>query len=148
MSALFENFKRCIAEHLQAESVILVDDEKTNDLICSSFPFAGSKIDWEKVPGSIEEEAGYETFVRDCLGFFQRAVSNNDISQDDSVLVMGDNQMNNLAVATAIGTLEQILEDLLDIPQHTYIVAQNGDWCMTFTMEGDMTFGRSCRKDF
>ena len=145
MNAPFEKFKQRIAEHLQAGTVVLVDDESTNDLICSSFPFAGSKIDWENVPGAIDEEAGYETFVRDCLGFFQRVVSNNDISEEDPVLVMGDNQMNDLAVTTSIRTLGQILEEILDIPQHTYIAAKNGKWCMMFTMEGNMTFGHSCK---
>jgi hypothetical protein len=114
------------------------------DLIERNFPFVGSKIDWVQVPGAIIISARAQFFVSDCLEFLQEQLTANNISPSASVAVVGDSAMD-FAIATKAQYLPALMANVFDLPQHTYVVATSGEWCMAFTMEGEVAFGRSCK---
>lgn len=104
------------------------------------FPFIGSKIDWNSVPGSIakrfssgDELVQRKSFLEDCLC---------DEEATLSIAIVGDGIMH-FGIETSLSNIGCCLDDVLELPQHTYITTPLCEWCMVFTTEGDMCFGNA-----
>ena len=121
---------------------LLQDESPFIELIEKNFPFVGSQIAWSKVPGAVTKQVDAQSFVKECIEFLEEQLKDAEISPSTNVVVLGDGAMDQ-AIATKVETLEAIMKDVLELPQHTYLIALNGEWCMTFTMEGYADFGRS-----
>lgn len=147
MSRTPSDYLRAAIEPLiLAGSVELLQDERPFiDLIEKNFPFVGSKIDWDRVPGAVTKKLNAQSFVSECLEFLKDRLKQTAISQSAKVVVLGDSAMEQ-AVATHAGMLETLMPEVLELPQHTYVIALGGEWCMTFTMEGYADFGYSCKE--
>ena len=118
-------------------------------LLEKRFPVCGSKIDWEEVPGSVVRNTGTddsEVHFDECEAFAAATWQAEDISRDQTVVVIGDSSMN-VALVMSIGTLTACLREILRMPQHTYILPKDASWVMVFTMEGDLCFGYAPRND-
>ena len=103
----------------------------------SAFPIARSKIDWNKVPGSIylaSKGAKRENFQR----FFHENMER--MGLDTTALYLSDAALS-FAIAGTVRSLGQSLHSILENPEHHYFVASDFSWCMALTMEGDMNFG-------
>lgn len=111
--------------------------------LASVFPVCGSKIDWEEVPGSIGEvvvERANE--AREFAKFFETMMTKNRIH--DEIIYIGDG----LTDTAYIGLYEAMkphLSELFSIPQHHYFIAKDFSWCMVFSFEGSMDFGKAVR---
>lgn len=139
----YENLLLAISPLIQSGKVLLLGDEELCvGVIEKSFPFVGAKIDWSQIPGAVIKVANEQDFVTECLEFLRFQIGNEGISPLAHVFIIGDSAMEK-AMATQVRFLEALLMEVLELPQHTYIVSLNGEWCMTFTMEGDMAFGYS-----
>lgn len=107
--------------------------------IRSRLPFSGSKIAWSKmrnvlskrVPGGDLVQQGIRDFVGEALGF---------LPVNAGLMVVGDSAMTEALIMTK-ETLMDVAGHLFDLPQHTYIVNPEVDWCLVFSMEGWMDFG-------
>ena len=133
-----------LAELIDRGSILIDKDERLYiELIDQNFPFAGSKIDWSAVDGSIFEQASHETFVSDCKCFVKRVLELelNEVASDVRVAMVGDGVMD-LVLITEIRLLEKVLEQVLEFPQHIYLIPLDANWCFSFTMEGNMAFGQ------
>lgn len=103
------------------------------------YPAIGSKIDWGQVPRSIERSEENEALqAEECADFFDEMVQKFHLSGD--VIYVGDSATD-IALAGSLGYVRAVLCNILTIPQHHYLIAQDYSWCMCFTMEGDMGFG-------
>ncbi|WP_322026160.1 hypothetical protein [Burkholderia sp. BCC1977] len=103
------------------------------------YPAAGSKIDWNRVPGSVGRvEVKDDLQAERFADFFDEMAAEFALSGD--VIYVGDSSTD-FALEGAITTIRKILPELLSVPQHHYIVGLGCSWCMCLTMEGDMDFG-------
>ncbi len=99
----------------------------------------GSKIDWGKVPESIQAyESDENQFNAACLEFFAMIVQK--FSLDGSLIYVGDGNTD-FAISCSVEKMKTVLGVLLEVPQHHYLIGENFDWCFCFSFEGDMSFG-------
>jgi len=110
----------------------------------TSFPTFGSKIDWEEVPGSVEENVKDDEYIESCLKFFTRICAEYGIK--GRVVLVGDSALS-CALIMSVEVLKRCIKNVLEIPQHHYIFPKDFSWCISFTMEGDMTFGFKPKKE-
>jgi len=111
------------------------------ELLKNTYPVSGSKIDWKRVPGAIEDcEAGDAEERSRFVEFFDEMCAR--FGLNGLVLYVGDGLLE-FALAASIVDMRQALPVLLEIPQHHYFVGPNASWCMCMTMEGDIAFGRA-----
>ncbi|MCM8531299.1 MAG: hypothetical protein NE330_09085 [Lentisphaeraceae bacterium] len=130
-------------ENMICKGFIQVKDEEFYiSIIEENFPFTGSKIAWSKVTGAVSERFSNKSFSKESINFSIGLLSDNCIGNDEGIVIVGDNLMNN-AYQTKVRYLEQVLEEVLDIPQHIYVISENGRWCMVFSLEGYVDFGFS-----
>ncbi|WP_428989917.1 hypothetical protein [Methylocapsa aurea] len=107
--------------------------------LMTAYPATGSKIDWNRVPDSIERsEEDQALHVEQFIAFFDEMVRRVGLAGD--VVYVGDSATD-FALAGPIENMREALPDLLTVPQHHYLIGPGSSWCMCFTMEGDMGFG-------
>ena len=106
--------------------------------LTKAYPASGSKIDWGRVPGSIERVEEGALQVEQFAKFFDEVVQKFRLSGD--VVYVGDSATD-FALTGSLECMREVLPELLAIPQHHYLVGPDSSWCACFTMEGDMGFG-------
>lgn len=107
--------------------------------LMKTYPASGSKIDWNRVPGSIERIEEEETLqVEQFTAFFDEIVQKVGLAGD--AFYVGDSATD-FALTGSLECMREVLPELLAIPQHHYLVGPEFSWCLCFTMEGDMGFG-------
>lgn len=116
------------------------DDKKYFDAIWQFFPFVGSKIDWLQVPHSFYEQIDRDNYHQSIHGFLDQIIDKTNVLENDLVVILGDSVLD-VAITMPVSVLSEYLDDIVRLPQHTYIVPQNLSWCATYTMEGFMDFG-------
>lgn len=102
------------------------------------FPLGGSKINWDQVPDSIVDTASNKNDVTEWVNFFNAIVEKKDLS---GKLVYINDSAIECVLTMSVEILRQCIKQILEYPDHHYFIGENYAWCMTFTMEGDMTFG-------
>ena len=109
-----------------------------------NFPVLGSKIDWDKIPGSIIDfEKCKEMQEKRFCKFFDDVRAKFSLSGD--VIYVGDSATD-FSLLGSIDTIRRHLPDLLEVPQHHYFVGVGCSWCICLTMEGDMGCGMAVRR--
>lgn len=108
------------------------------------YPFSGSTIDWDKVPGSVivdKVHAPRDEVLDEFERWFREQVQVRRLS--GRVCVVGDDASS----AVVLGDIDAVVEyarRLVDMPQHTYIHDYpHADWMVSLTMSGWMAFGYS-----
>jgi hypothetical protein len=112
-------------------------------LLEKRFPVQGSKIDWEKVPTAKVRRghaADSERYLHDAVLFTHEVLESEQLDRECQVIAMGDSAMEK-ALRMPLSTLVLCLRHILEMPQHTYVLAPDAAWCLVFTMEGDLCFG-------
>ncbi len=107
------------------------------------YPVIGSKIAWSQVVGAVVESAAIndgDAYLAAAESFVDRSRAIHRLSDKEEVVVVGDSAMDG-ALRMSLESLRRCLGVVLGMPQHTYVLAQNADWCFVFTMEGDLCFG-------
>jgi hypothetical protein len=107
--------------------------------LAECYPVAGSKIQWSKVPDSIELSEKSDDLQQTAFSdFFGKIVARYGLN--GQAIYMGDSAIN-FSLLSSVEEFARHLGALLSIPQHHYFVAADYSWCMVFTLEGDMSFG-------
>jgi len=107
--------------------------------LAKAYPASGSKIDWGRVPGSIERVEEEEALQAEQFAkFLDEVIQKFRLSGD--VVYVGDSATD-FALAGSLECMRKVLPELLAVPQHHYLVGPDSSWCVCFTMEGDMGFG-------
>jgi hypothetical protein len=107
--------------------------------LAKTYPVYGSKIDWGRVPSSverIEEEVGVQ--IEQFIKFFDEMAEKFCLSGD--VVYVGDSATD-FALKGEVKFIRKALPEILTVPQHHYFIGPNSSWVICFTMEGDMGFG-------
>ena len=120
--------------------IVVSDENRIIQAINNSFPFVGSGIDWKNVPGSIQEESSVDDYFSFARSFLEKAADRIGLEETDVVVVVGDSAMG-VALSLTIEDLRKYLDEILLMPQHTYIVSPDVRWCICFRMEGYVGFG-------
>lgn len=102
------------------------------------FPLGGSKINWDQVTDSIVVTASNKNDVTEWVDFFYETIDEKGLSGN---LVYINDSAIDCALTMPVETLKQCIKQILEYPDHHYLIGEKYTWCMTFTMEGDMTFG-------
>ena len=63
------------------------------------------------------------------------------IGDEDRVIVFGD--VSRVALHMSVGTLFDCSEVIFLSPQHVYVIPSSGEWCLNYTMEDQVWFGRA-----
>ena len=107
--------------------------------LIKAYPASGSKIDWDRVPGSVERVEEEESLqAEQFTAFFDEIVQKFRLAGD--VVYVGDSATD-FALTGSLECMREVLPELLAIPQHHYMIGPESSWCLCFTMEGDMGFG-------
>lgn len=107
--------------------------------LMDAYPLSGSKVDWTRVPESIEQiEENSSLQVERFLTFFDEIVQRFGLA--GSVVYVGDSATD-FALEAQLTYMKEALPELLTVPQHHYLIGAESAWCMCFTMEGAMGFG-------
>ena len=128
-----------LKEFISSGKIIVEDDsDKYFWELGQSYPTFGSKIDWGKIENSVVKDETEEGCDEQFVSFFKIVSLENQFKGE--CIVIGDSAVNK-ALRMDINTLESVLLSIVKIPQHHYILARDFSWCMTYTMEREMTFG-------
>lgn len=123
---------------------VITDIDPIIDVITDRYPFCGSTIGWEQVPGSIVLDMRHATRV-DVLDTFEQWFRNQVQTRGlaGTVCVVGDDAES----VAFLGDLDAVVEyarRLVDSPQHMYIHDYpHADWMFSLVMSGWMAFGYS-----
>lgn len=131
-----------LAAEIHAGSIEIVQDSSAYfSKLAECYPVLGSKIQWSKVPESIEQsEKSADLQLAAFSVFFEKMVSLHNLS--GRVIYMGDSAIS-FSLISFVEKFAKHLNTLLSIPQHSYFVAADYSWCIAFALEGDMSFGHA-----
>jgi len=102
------------------------------------YPTCGSKIDWRRLVGVVEDRAWrLDLHSRQFQQFFHAVVSKFELPGEP--IYLGDG-LTDFSLHAPIRKFTELLRAIFEVPHHHYFVGQGLDWCMCFTMEGDMNF--------
>ena len=113
--------------------------EQFFEKISRAFPASGSKIDWSRVPNSIQRcasDEGDQLII--YAAFFDEIGRKFQLSGE--VVYVGDSATD-FSLTGELNFLRGALPSIFSVPQHHYFIEPEAAWCMCFTMEGDMAFG-------
>ena len=128
-----------LAVSLETRELRLIhDDGPLFQALQDKFPVAGSKINWSSVPGAVNGKAGHDELADRLVFFREHALS---LGAESRAYYLSDGALD-FAVLGNMGALYRHLPQLLENPQHHYFTPEDFAWCIAFTMEGDMHFGR------
>jgi len=103
------------------------------------YPTNGSKIDWARVPDSIERVENEDALQAEQFAkFFDEVIQKFRLSGE--VVYIGDSATD-FALIGSLECMSEALSKLLAVPQHHYLIGSDFSWCICFTMEGNMGFG-------
>ncbi len=116
------------------------------DQIQISFPFVGSQISWNQTHGHCsskwnrddEEDSLCEAANRVC----GKVIDMNLVEMDEELVILGDSAID-IGIMISWANFVSCLDIFSDLPQHTYVVAQDLRWCLTISLEGYVDWGLS-----
>lgn len=143
-----EQLLAILSEHIVSGQVTASTEDAeyyTKELIqgfSPYFPYEGASIYQDGNPNP-DPYFPYFEFARK---FFEQVVKEVGLNETDFLVVVGDNAMD-VALSLPLELVRRYLDDLLNMPQHAYIVPRDVAWCLCYRMEGDMGFGFNTTKN-
>lgn len=110
-----------------------VDGRPVEEWVNRHLPFVGTAVDWSRVRATrrhwlVDSEDDLPAVVNDLFAA---------LPVSDGVVHVGDS-LSPCAVRIPQGQLRNVLPRLLEVPEHHYLVADDGTWCAVFRLEGDV----------
>jgi hypothetical protein len=117
------------------------DDSSVVRRLEEAFPFVGSRVSWDALPGHL---AARETRPdhADFRKFFEARRS--ELGGDRTAYYLSDNLLD-CTLRGSLFSFERHMDAILSIPAHHYFIANDFRWCIAYTMEGDIDFAWSNR---
>lgn len=129
-----------------------LENQKYFDLLESKYPIGLNRIDWRGVrdhrvvdvfPAEGTEMSGAEqerelAEYRDVLVDWFNSYG---IDSQDPVIWIGTS--GNLSLHMTIGSLLECYPIIFTYAQHSYVLPVTGEWCLNYTMEGQLFLGKS-----
>jgi hypothetical protein len=122
-------------------------DSDSFSKLTGKFPTGISGILWDRVfdhrlHASPQPKLPIEMYlpiIKRVLGQF---AIDAEIGPDDVVHVVGDG-VTNVTLTMPLSLLWPYLPDVLSLPQATFIIKNDYEWCFCYTFEDDMYYGKS-----
>lgn len=130
-------------------------DAETNNyfrLLGNKYPIGVNRIDWRGVRPHLAFDVfpiarevitgeGKEKTLAECRNILLSWFNSNLIDLQERVVWIGDDS--NVSLHTTIETLLEFYPLLFSWPQHSYVLPLTGQWCLNYTMEGQLFFGKA-----
>lgn len=128
------------------------ESDKHYQLLGSKYPIGVNRIDWRGVrehqafdvlPHEIEAMTADEHKKRlaECRNVVLEWFRSSDIELLDWVVWTGDTT--NVSLHMTVQTLLELYPHLFSCLQHHYVLPLTGEWCLNYTIEGQLFFGRA-----
>ena len=105
------------------------------------FPTVGSRIDWSRIKPLVSDRVSSpESYLVDALAFAERVVGEQALSGQSTYLSDGDI---GFCLHGDLKEMIKYLGPLLETAGHNYLVSKGGNWCIAFSMEGDLDLIRT-----
>lgn len=112
--------------------------------LADTYPIQGSDIDWAALKITEQQYAAFsDEQLTAFIHFFNSMQKKYGLSAN--VYWVGDSAVD-FAIFGNIALMVGVLDKLLSIPQHHYLIAADFKWCMSFRFEGHMFFGYNDQK--
>lgn len=106
-----------------------------------AFRFEGSRIRWDLARGHIStHEAEHDSIV--FHEFFKDRCR--ELGNGQTAIYLNDDLIE-CALSASLFVFQRHLNGIISIPAHHYFVAEDFEWCIAYTMEGDIDFGWSAQ---
>ena len=106
--------------------------------ISECYPLYGAKIDWRRLASCFEDRtSNLHRHPQRFEEFFHNVILRFRLEGD--ITYVGDG-LTDFSLHGPIEKFDRLLGAIFDVPQHHYFLGRDLDWCMCFTMEGDMNF--------
>ncbi len=128
-----DEIRHQVAEKLGDKIRILEYDAPFVARIEARFPFEGSKIDWDRVPGALVCGRERRGSNRSSLEAAQEFLAGHESTE--LLYFVGDGLMDGV-ITSELECFLEVLTALLEWPQHIYVIPENADWCLAFYTEG------------
>ena len=128
-------------------SIIKLNVDRYFELIELNFPMGLNRINWEEVENHRTIEVNLKDELNskfEILNFFQELKRESIVNESDNIFVFGDGSIENV-YKMPFYVLEENVMEFFTLPQHTYIINENADWCINYTFEDDLFFGFSSK---
>lgn len=136
---LDEYVREQLSELLATGEVTLVDeDEPYYTKLASRFPWRFGRIAWDEAGVCISEHCTDELVLE---RFFSRVRSEIGYALVDPLIILGDNMY--FGVMTQWRSIVLVLGSITSLPQHLYVVPPDVSWCVNYTFEDDLYYGRA-----
>ncbi len=133
-----------IGFEIERKEVIIVDEiEQYADLILNNYPQGLNRIDWnENNLVLIKEEAYSEEFWKKVIKKKLSEICKVYNLGNSEFVVLGDNLINK-AYKMTFNVFLEIFWSFFSIPQHTYVISDDGSFCINYTFEDELYFGKA-----
>jgi hypothetical protein len=147
---LFTYIKDRLARQINSGEVrVIVDTNEWYDRLARAFPTGINRIAWEQVASKKHVEvfsgarATSSDEVEEMLATHREMIARwfieMGIEQNSEVVWVGDDSDCGLRMSLRMFLSHFPL--LFSMPQHSYVLSDRGDWCLNYTMEGELFFG-------
>ncbi len=155
MCGFGSEYRDALCEVLGGDLRVMEQDAPWIELLRSRFPF-GCRVEWERVPGvkllaappdrvrfgsGGDSPFSLEKHADAIRGFIRQQTSEHGIAPDVEVVILCDGVP--FALAMEVRHVILTCEVLFGYPQHVYVIPQDAEWCLNYTMEDDLYFGFS-----
>ncbi len=134
---------------------VIADHRPWFDGVSDMYPFDRNRIDWRRtadmvtcdvVPvDAVMADEELQVLLEEHCDLVALWFQNRGISQRQRVVWLGDGS--DLVLGMELCTFMKCFAFLLSWPQHCYVVPLNRTWCLNYTMEGQLFFGRPKREE-
>lgn len=124
---------------------VVLDGEKYYELLEKRFPIGLNRIEWTKIDQYRSKEIDFgnrEIAKTEVLNFIFNVVKIADVKEGDEVVVLSDDALNN-TYKMKFSVLLDCIDEIFFLPQHTYVLPLDANWCLNYTFENDLYFGFS-----
>jgi hypothetical protein len=140
-------------ESLLRERLRKAEGTRLSRVLMANFPCTAGRVDWRKARDVLERPApparahganisseGFQTsaYVAEVVSFFNECVLRHGIA-DEWVAFVGDSMDTEYEVA--LSAAPELLAIVAEVPDHKYIFALTGAWCLMWSFEDDLYFG-------
>lgn len=116
------------------------------------YPIGLNRIDWRGVrdhlvydvllpTGGSMTAHEHEKKLAECRGILCDWLKSNSIGLQEQIIWLGDDC--NVALHMTIDTLLESYTKLFSWPQHHYVLPPSVEWCLNYTIEGQLYFGKA-----
>jgi hypothetical protein len=148
-------FLEQLGDEIAAGRIVRIASDPWFELIESNFPVGLNRIMWDRVklkqvidvlpsPRTISSDE-LRALISDRLSEVKDWLARARVSPTQSLIWIGDDSADGLRMD--VPALLEHLPYLMSFPQHSYVLPENGAWCLNYVMEGQLVFGFSAKRD-